>query len=86
MDAKLELRSFHDELDQPWEVRAIRPAGTDRRAPVVAEDLANGWLLFTLGLERRRLAPLPPGWQNADESQLKRWCADASPVKDLLPP
>ncbi len=73
-------RTFSDETNREWEVRAIHPRRTERRAPLVAADLANGWLLFTLGLERRRLAPLPPGWHEASEVQLKRWCADAEQV------
>ena len=75
-----QLRSFCDVDGQQWEVRAIRPTPADRRAPLVAADLANGWLLFTLGLERRRLAPLPPGWDRAPDSQLLRWCGEAKTV------
>ncbi len=74
------LRTFSDEENREWEVRAIRPAHTERRARLVSADLANGWLLFTLGLERRRLAPLPPGWHQATDTQLLRWCVEADPV------
>jgi hypothetical protein len=80
MEDELQLRTFRDERDREWEVRAIRPRQTDRRRHLVADDLANGWLLFTLGMERRRLAPLPPGWHQASETQLVRWCADAEQV------
>jgi hypothetical protein len=73
-------RTFRDEDGLEWEVRAITPATKDRRAPVVRPDLANGWLLFTLGLERRRLAPLPSAWREASESQLEHWRRSAQPV------
>ena len=74
-------RTFRDENGSEWEVRAITPATKDRRAPVVRADLANGWLLFTLGLERRRLAPLPSSWREATESQLEDWRRSAEPVE-----
>src|SRR6476620_4846442 len=82
MGDEMQLRTFRDERDQEWEVRAIKPLPTDRRRRLIADDFANGWLLFTLGMERRRLASLPPGWHQASESQLVRWCADAEQVAD----
>lgn len=80
MEDEVQLRTFRDEHNHEWEVRAIRPHLGHRRRRFLAEDLANGWLLFTLGMERRRLAPLPPGWHEATETQLVRWCEDAEPV------
>jgi hypothetical protein len=74
-------RTFRDENGLEWEVRAITPATKDRRAPVVRADLANGWLLFTLGLERRRLAPLPSSWRKASDTQLEQWRRSAQPVQ-----
>lgn len=81
MDEGTVVRAFRDARDMEWEVRAIKPATRDRRAPVVRADHANGWLLFTLGLERRRLAPLPPGWDQASEDDLKAWCERAERVQ-----
>lgn len=80
--ASSEPRVFRDEREQDWEVRAIHPTQRDRRSDFVRADYANGWLLFTLGLERRRLAPLPVGWQSAPESQLAEWCAEAKLVEN----
>ena len=81
MTDELIPRTFRDENGLEWEVRAITPATKDRRAPVVRADLANGWLLFTLGLERRRLAPLPSAWRSASEAQLEDWRRSAEPVE-----
>ena len=86
MEAEIGPRTFRDARDMEWEVRAITPAHHDRRAPVVRADHANGWLLFTLGLERRRLAPLPPNWNEAGEADLKRWCETAERVQPVLKP
>ena len=77
----ISIRVFRDELDREWEVRAVREDLTERRMRLLPRpELANGWLLFRLGEERRRLAPLPPGWFVATDVQLTRWCDDAEPA------
>ena len=81
MTDQISVRVFRDELNREWEVRAVREALTERRARLLPRpELANGWLLFCLGEERRRLAPLPPGWFVATDVQLTRWCDDAVPA------
>lgn len=75
------LRVFWDERNCPWEVRAIQPPDTERRARLLPPAHANGWLLFSLGEERRRLAPLPADWREASEAQLERWWQEAHPVE-----
>jgi len=78
MDNETCVRTFRDELDREWEVRAVRDSLTERRQRLLPRpELAHGWLLFCLGEERRRLAPLPPGWFVANDVQLMRWCDDA---------
>lgn len=81
------VRVFRDELDREWEVRAVRDELTERRMRLLPRpELANGWLLFCLGEERRRLAPLPPGWFVATDVQLTRWCDDAEPASRVIAP
>lgn len=46
----------------------------------VSPEYAHGWLAFQSGLERRRLVPVPPGWEALDESDLERLCKAATPV------
>ena len=47
-------------------------------------SMAAGWLVFEANDgERRRLAPIPGGeisWSEAPESELRAWCAMASPA------
>jgi hypothetical protein len=74
-------RVFWDDRNCPWEVRAIRPPDTERRARLLPPAHANGWLLFSLGEERRRLAPLPDDWREASDTQLQRWWSEAYPVQ-----
>jgi hypothetical protein len=81
----ISIRIFRDELNREWEVRAVREDLTERRMRLLPRpELANGWLLFRLGEERRRLAPLPPGWFVASDVQLTRWCDDAEPATRIV--
>jgi hypothetical protein len=64
---------------------AERRSGVERRegqlsrAPVAAE-FAYGWLCFETAGEKRRLAPVPEGWDRADDETLEQWCRLAKPV------
>ena len=77
MEEETQVRTFRDERFLEWEVRAIQPPQEARRSNLLPPHHMHGWLLFMSGEERRRLAPLPPGWHQATETQLMRWCADA---------
>ena len=44
------------------------------------EGLSQGWLTFESAAERRRLSPIPSGWETATEAQLAALCARASTV------
>ena len=37
---------------------------------VVPETLEKGWLAFQCGTERRRLTPIPPGWDEMTVAEL----------------
>ena len=50
---------------------AIDPSGSVQPA-LVRERFQSGWLTFTSGAERRRLAPIPSDWQNVDDMVLMR--------------
>jgi len=78
------VRIFRDSGDREWEVRAIQEQLTERRTRLLPRpELAQGWLLFTSGDERRRFDALPPGWRLASDALLCRWCEDAAPVLPL---
>lgn len=53
--------------------------------------LSKGWLCFESQTERRRLAPIPAGWDRMAESELRALCAWATTVPRtyggvMLPP
>ena len=60
--------------------------GTDRRQVLdtsrvrVSGAYAQGWLAFESRHDKRRLAPLPEGWEELDELELGRLVERAAPV------
>lgn len=46
----------------------------------VAEEFTYGWLCFECKEEKRRLAPVPEGWDRADDETIEQWCCTAKPV------
>jgi hypothetical protein len=65
--------------------RASRTSGErrqvqDRSRVRVKTNLAHGWLAFESKHDRRRLAPIPVGWEEMDASDLERLCEQANSV------
>src|SRR5688572_2980141 len=79
------LREFTDRSGSRWRVWDIRPE--QMHAAVRAEDhlqnVLNGWLAFesVQSGEKRRLVPIPGGWETASEAELDRMLARADPVR-----
>ena len=80
-----------DEDSREWERRGQdvlaydgpeRREGGDRRnvTPFVSPQLSGGWLCFESEKEKRRLAPLPPAWEDAPDDELATLWARAEPV------
>jgi hypothetical protein len=53
----------------------------ERRRVMLDEGLSKGWLLFESLREKRRLAPIPSGWEKFTQSQLRMLCEKARIVK-----
>jgi hypothetical protein len=65
--------------------RAERRSGVERRREAlarnpVAAEFVGGWLCFETVGEKRRLAPVPDGWDRADDDTIEQWCGVAKPV------
>ena len=81
---------FMDAAGVRWKAYRVEP----QRVSAALERLRNSlpaelverrqpWLLFEAPNERRRLSPVPEGWdQHASDAQLARWCA----LADRIPP
>ena len=71
------IREFTDVHGATWKVWSTIPftmAG-------VAEHLRQGWLCFESEGKRRRLYPIPDGWEEANNGQLRAWCRQATGVE-----
>ena len=51
-----------------------------RRNVVVASEYSNGWLCFESDGDKRRLAPVPAGWDEAGPDRLSTWLQAAKRV------
>lgn len=57
----------------------------DRRVTVggrspLASGVTEGWLCFERGVDRRRLTPIPDGWQQCSDRELDEYRQTARPV------
>ena len=50
---------------------------SSHNAQAVTAGLELGWLAFACDRQKRRLAPIPPGWQAVDDAELERLCGMA---------
>ena len=71
--------------------RAMRSQPEDRRdadrrftvggRSLLAGGVADGWLCFERGTERRRLCPIPARWPRCSDVELESYCQSARPVR-----
>jgi hypothetical protein len=69
-----EVQDGHGRLWQVWNTVPTSVAGA------LAEGFAAGWLTFECEEEKRRLAPIPEGWEHAADEHLLALLRDAQPV------
>ncbi|MGQ0713120.1 MAG: hypothetical protein ACT4PJ_05240 [Gemmatimonadaceae bacterium] len=74
-------REFVDQKGRRWEVWEVRPGARGEARPVRAE-LAAGWLAFESEEEKRRLAPIPSGWNELTPEALAELCESAAFVRE----
>jgi len=80
----MSVRTFQSPDGGLWSVWEVIPGRVSDfrsgRGSHLPRDLADGWLCFVCGAEKRRLAPLPCGWAQRPETDLWLWCRAAAPV------
>jgi hypothetical protein len=83
------LRGFTDSAGLEWRVWEVFPTRGDSsetkgeahsRSSLKGTAFADGWLCFESGEHKRRLAPIPEGWQFRDVELLEELCSNATPV------
>jgi len=75
MLAAVPIRDFTDAAGVRWTVWNTVPFTTG-----VVTSMQAGWLTFESSQGRRRLSPVPEGWERASVDRLSSYCADAQPV------
>lgn len=68
------LREFVDKNGQQWRVWDVSPLlhlEDSARSSVAFSLVPTGWLCFESGDERRRLTPVPDGWEQCEECTLE---------------
>ena len=80
------LRGFTDSTGVEWRVWEVFPTREGRSfvetssTSLKETPFANGWICFESPVEKRRLAPIPVGWEFNEISSLEDLCRQASPV------
>lgn len=75
------LRTFTDSRGETWRVWNVVPQYDGARdEDTLTPGLQGGWLCFEREGHKRRLSPIPQGWEDAEPAALERFCADAVPV------
>ena len=83
---KVDRRAASSATPETFEGFADRRGSKDRRKSpfrrnvVVATEFSNGWLCFESEGEKRRLAPVPGGWDEAGPDRLATWLQAAKRV------
>jgi hypothetical protein len=67
-------RAFQDERGRQWQVWDVHPSS----GIAVKPELQAGWLAFETNDEKRRLTPIPDGWEEASEPALQALLARAT--------
>ena len=82
------LRGFKDSTGVEWRVWEVIPsraaigtsAVTQARTSLNSTPYANGWLCFESESEKRRLTPIPAGWETGSPGEISRLLLQATPV------
>jgi hypothetical protein len=83
------LRGFTDAGGTEWRVWQVLPSTLEgqqdtadalTRMSLKGTPFAQGWLCFESPAEKRRLAPIPNGWEFLDNGSLERLCETATHV------
>jgi hypothetical protein len=76
------MRQIRDAAGVEWMVYEVNPAVSEWRGTgSLPEGYRNGWLCFESATEKRRLLPLPDGWQELPTEQLSALLVSAVQVR-----
>lgn len=78
------IRVFRDPEGCEWQVWDVVPSREvetgSRRHHYLPPEMAQGWLCFEAGDQKRRLTPFPADWEEREDELLHLLCRSAEPV------
>jgi hypothetical protein len=78
------IRVFRDPEGCEWQVWDVVPSreleSGSRRHHYLPPEMAQGWLCFEAGDQKRRLTPFPVDWEERGDDVLHLLCCSAEPV------
>lgn len=77
------MREIQDGAGTAWRVVQVDPDIGGGRSELLPAAMRKGWLVFESPGERRRLSPIPAGWETLPEQGLLLLCAEAVPAAQL---
>ena len=80
------MREFTDQDGSSWVAYAINDAAIEAPGRRYLPDaFQQGWLVFECGERKLRLAPVPAGWSDMRDEQLRELLAMAKPTTTTTP-
>lgn len=81
------MREFTDLQGARWLVYTVGTAvhGVDVSRRYLPDEYRQGWLAFESGERKLRLAPVPAGWADMTDEQLRALLAQARPTETTRP-
>jgi len=77
-------RTFPGPDGAPWNAWSIAPDRPEswnlKAAHFLPTGMTDGWLCFECGDDKRRLSPVPAGWDELADEELRAMCASAERV------
>jgi hypothetical protein len=71
----MSYKEFLDSAEMLWRVWATYPTA----GKMLSSGFEKGWLTFESKSERRRLAPIPPHWEDLSDAGLRALLKEATP-------
>lgn len=75
-----ERRHAQESIERDRRVGSDRRVLTETRVRLL-HGLAHGWLTFDCDREKRRLTPIPAGWEMLPDGVLSLLCGEARPTE-----
>ena len=82
----MSIRVVTDQGGTEWQVFEVYPSSERSSRAHVPLNFREGWLCFQSQYERRRLAPIPPGWRLWDDGALLLALRQCTGVRRRTPP